>query len=57
MSFKSRDMYCVAPIVDTNCKSFCGYDFWAVGVNCCGNDDQVDFTCDLDAKNPTKNSD
>lgn len=28
-----------------NCKENCGYDFWAVGLNCCGTDDQVDFRC------------
>jgi len=44
MSFKMGDLYCVAPIVNPNCKKNCGYDFWAVGVNCCA-EDTVDFRC------------
>lgn len=51
MSFKANDMYCVAPIVDKSCKSDCGYDFWAVGINCCGNDDQVNFSCESGSGN------
>lgn len=34
MSFKSDDLYCVAPIVNAG-KPSQTYDFWAVGMNCC----------------------
>jgi len=44
MSFKMGDLYCVAPIVNPNCKKNCGYDFWAVGTNCCA-EDVSDFRC------------
>jgi len=44
MSFKMGELYCVAPIVDPNCKKNCGYDFWAVGINCCA-EDVADFRC------------
>jgi len=44
MSFKMGDLYCVAPIVDKNCEKNCGYDFWAVGLNCCS-EDMADFRC------------
>jgi len=44
MSFKMGDVYCVAPIVDPDCKKNCGYDFWAVGINCCA-EDVADFRC------------
>lgn len=44
MSFKSGDIYCVAPIVNPNCKKNCGNDFWAVGINCCS-EDKADFHC------------
>jgi len=44
MSFKMGDLYCVAPIVDANCEKNCGYDFWAVGLNCCS-EDMADFRC------------
>lgn len=47
MSFKNHDTFCVAPIVDTTCHEGCGYDFWAVGINCCGTDDQVNFWCGI----------
>lgn len=43
-SFKDGDVYCVAPIVDLNCEKNCGYDFWAVGINCCGQE-VADFKC------------
>lgn len=43
-SFKDGNLYCVAPIVNPNCKSNCGYDFWAVGINCCS-DVAADFRC------------
>jgi hypothetical protein len=51
MSFKMGDLYCVAPIVDPNCKKNCGYDFWAVGLNCCA-EDVADFRCG-EYKNPS----
>lgn len=44
MSFKMGDLYCVAPIVNPDCKKNCGYDFWAVGINCCA-EDVTDFRC------------
>jgi len=44
MSFKMGELYCVAPIVNKNCKKNCGYDFWAVGINCCA-EDYTDFRC------------
>jgi hypothetical protein len=44
MSFKNGDLYCVVPIVNKNCKKNCGYDFWAVGLNCCA-EDIADFRC------------
>eukprot|EP00931_Biecheleriopsis_adriatica_P091965 TRINITY_DN65808_c0_g1_i1.p1 TRINITY_DN65808_c0_g1~~TRINITY_DN65808_c0_g1_i1.p1 ORF type:complete len:335 (-),score=63.05 TRINITY_DN65808_c0_g1_i1:53-1057(-) len=43
-SFKLSDLYCVAPIVNTQCRESCGHDFWAVGKNCCSQDGQ-DFRC------------
>lgn len=46
MSFKSRDVFCVAPIVDGECKNNCAYEFWAVGKNCCG-ETYIDFRCGL----------
>lgn len=54
MSFKMGDLYCVAPIVDPNCKKNCGYDFWAVGLNCCA-EDVADFRCG-EYKNPVAKS-
>lgn len=54
MSFKMGDLYCVAPIVDPNCKKNCGYDFWAVGINCCA-EDVADFRCG-EYKNPAAKS-
>jgi len=44
MSFKLGHSYCVAPIVNPDCTKNCGYDFWAVGVDCCS-DDAADFRC------------
>lgn len=46
MSYKEGDLYCVAPIIDTACTSDCGFEFWAVGLNCCGTDGELAFTCD-----------
>merc|ERR1740139_745428 len=43
-SFKEGDVFCVAPIVNPSCKKNCGYDFWAVGLNCCGLQ-EADFRC------------
>jgi hypothetical protein len=44
MSFRNGDLYCVAPLVSKSCKKNCGYDFWAVGLNCCS-DSAADFRC------------
>lgn len=44
MSFKNGDLYCIVPIVNKNCRKNCGYDFWAVGLNCCS-EDMADFRC------------
>lgn len=43
-SFKMGDLYCVAPIVNPTCTVSCGYDFWAVGKNCC-DDTKGSFWC------------
>lgn len=51
MSFKMGDLYCAAPIVDPQCNGTCGFDFWAVGVNCCS-EDVADFRCG-EYSNPT----
>lgn len=34
-SFRLKELYCVAPIVDPSCKGNCGQDFWAIGIGCC----------------------
>eukprot|EP00747_Dinoflagellata_sp_TGD_P163517 gnl/TRDRNA2_/TRDRNA2_182262_c0_seq1.p1 gnl/TRDRNA2_/TRDRNA2_182262_c0~~gnl/TRDRNA2_/TRDRNA2_182262_c0_seq1.p1 ORF type:complete len:358 (-),score=57.40 gnl/TRDRNA2_/TRDRNA2_182262_c0_seq1:102-1175(-) len=44
MSFKNGDLYCAVPIVNPECEKNCGYDFWAVGLNCCS-EDAADFRC------------
>jgi len=36
VSFKNVDTYCVAPVVSSD-EHLGAYDFWATGVNCCGN--------------------
>ncbi|CAD7943857.1 unnamed protein product [Amoebophrya sp. A25] len=46
ISFKNHDTYCAAPIVDSTCTEDCGNDFWAVGVNCCGEEGALKFNCD-----------
>jgi hypothetical protein len=46
MGFKHHDVYCVAPITQSN-STLPNYDFWAVGKNCCGKQ----FTCG-EAQNP-----
>lgn len=43
-NFKMGNLYCVAPIVDPDCRGNCGFDFWAFGVNCC-NEDGGNFHC------------
>jgi len=35
ISFKSVDTYCIAPVVSSE-NHLGSYDFWATGVNCCG---------------------
>jgi len=44
MSFRNGDLYCVAPLISKTCKENCGYDFWAIGLNCCS-DSAADFRC------------
>lgn len=44
MSFRNGDLYCVAPLTSKSCKENCGYDFWAIGLNCCS-DAASDFRC------------
>ncbi|CAE7639251.1 GIP [Symbiodinium sp. CCMP2456] len=43
MSFKNLERYCVAPII-SGAAPLSSYDFWAVGVNCCGGA-RGDFRC------------
>merc|ERR1719188_2041968 len=43
MRFKHRDWYCVAPLKPKG-KDPENYDFWVVGVNCCGKQ-PFDFDC------------
>lgn len=44
-SYRNGILYCVAPIVNPLCKTNCGMDFWAVGINCCSEYNATDFTC------------
>jgi len=43
-NFMMGNLYCVAPIVDPDCRDNCGFDFWAVGLNCC-DEDGGNFSC------------
>jgi hypothetical protein len=43
-SFKMGTLYCVAPIINPSCERNCGYDFWAIGTDCCS-EDSSDFQC------------
>jgi len=35
IAFRSADVYCAAPVVNTRGNASSSYDFWAVGLNCC----------------------
>lgn len=54
MSLKMGALYCVAPIVNPHCQKNCGYDFWAVGIDCCS-EDSAHFRCG-DFANPHSHS-
>jgi len=43
MSFMSSTNYCVAPVVSGDALG-AGYDFWAVGTECCGTQG-INYTC------------
>lgn len=51
MGFKHKDMYCVVPITSGQIQgaTLQRYDFWAVGVNCCG--EAGKFQCGADWDN------
>ncbi|CAK0815395.1 unnamed protein product [Prorocentrum cordatum] len=44
MSFMSSTNYCVAPVVSGDALG-AGYDFWAVGTECCGTQEGINYTC------------
>lgn len=58
IGFKNLQTYCVAPITVTNSNDMRtelgNYDFWAVGIDCCGGH-LTDFTCG-DYNNPAAHS-
>lgn len=43
IAFKNNDLYCVAPMTNSNAQ-LPSYDFWAVGINCCSGVSS-DFRC------------
>eukprot|EP00928_Gymnodinium_smaydae_P076731 TRINITY_DN59798_c0_g1_i1.p1 TRINITY_DN59798_c0_g1~~TRINITY_DN59798_c0_g1_i1.p1 ORF type:complete len:340 (-),score=45.13 TRINITY_DN59798_c0_g1_i1:15-1034(-) len=46
VGFKNEKTYCVAPIAKSNVAMLSNYDFWAVGMNCCGDGSPTsEFTC------------
>jgi len=44
VGFQNEAIYCVAPIVRGDAPPTIGYDFWAVGVDCCSGE-QGNFSC------------
>jgi hypothetical protein len=47
MSFKAASTYCVAPVVSNVTVERPSFDFWAVGLDCCGTQGS-DFRCGAD---------